>query len=44
LGSDGLEVSELGLGCFDTAEAYGPYAKRSEGDRYPEHLQKRLGR
>ena len=35
---------ERGVTFFDTAEAYGPFANEEQGDRYPAHLQQRVGR
>jgi aryl-alcohol dehydrogenase-like predicted oxidoreductase len=46
LGAGGLEVSALGLGCMGLSHGYGPAVSEAaiEGDRYPAHLQARVGR
>jgi aryl-alcohol dehydrogenase-like predicted oxidoreductase len=40
LGSSGLEVSALGLGCMEMSFGYGPAA----GARYPEPVERMTGR
>jgi len=56
LGSCGLEVSAIGYGAMGLSRGYGPATDRREaialaagritvrGDRYPAHLQQRVGR
>lgn len=57
LGNNGLEVSEMGLGCMGMSSGYGPASDikemtelihaaldKEKGARYPEALEKRVGR
>ena len=53
LGKSGLEASAIGYGAMGLSHGYGPDLREIEnavskitvhGARYPEHLQKRVGR
>ncbi len=55
LGTSGLKVSAIGLGCMGLSFGYGPAVENcvgfklipaafEQGERYPAHLQKLVGR